>query len=108
MRDWYRGIRRWRGSKIARVARAPTRSVGRRRLVTIFWDMLKQNVRETTNRCDCRDVNRIAVRDAGDVATLVHDAKQGKERRLILARTRNESDAQWLRDALVRMTGVLG
>ena len=34
MRDWYRGIRHRRGSKIARVAVM-------RRLVTIFWHMLK-------------------------------------------------------------------
>jgi len=36
MRDWYRRIRRRRGSKIARVAVM-------RRLVTIFWHMLKHN-----------------------------------------------------------------
>jgi transposase len=36
MRDWYRKIRGRRGSKIARVAVM-------RRLVTIFWHMLKHN-----------------------------------------------------------------
>lgn len=38
MRDWYRRIRRRRGSKIARVAVM-------RRLTTIFWHMLKHNER---------------------------------------------------------------
>ena len=38
MREWYRRIRQRRGSKIARVAVM-------RRLVTIFWHMLKHNER---------------------------------------------------------------